>query len=209
MSVENQKAKQVIIDEIKEKLDKAQSAVVVDYLGITVAQANEMRSKLRDANVDYTVYKNTLMSRAIKGTKYGELEQILAGPSALALSYEDAVAPARVLAGAIKSFNKMEFKGGIIEGKYYDADGVKSIAALPSRDELIAKFLGSIQSPVGTFVRTLAAIAEDKESGAGAAEVKAEAQAEEAAPEAAAETQAADVTEEAGTESQEATATEE
>lgn len=165
MSVEHQQAKQAVIDEIKGKLDRAQSAVVIDYIGITVEEADNMRRKLRDANVDYKVYKNTLVSRAIKGTKFEELDQVLSGPSAFALSYEDAVAPARALAGIIKEFNKMSFKAGVIEGSYFDADGVKSIAALPSRDEMIAKFLGSIQSPVSKFVRTLQAIADDKAAG--------------------------------------------
>lgn len=195
MSVEHQQAKQAVIDEIKGKLDRAQSAVVIDYIGITVEEADNMRRKLREANVDYKVYKNTLVSRAIKGTKYEELDQVLSGPSAFALSYEDAVAPARVLAGIIKEFNKMSFKAGVIEGSYFDADGVKSIAALPSRDEMIAKFLGSIQSPVSKFVRTLQAIADDKAAGnpqeAAPAETAEAAPAEAAAPETAPATESA------------------
>lgn len=162
MSVENLKAKQAIIDEIKEKLEKAQSCVVVDYMGITVEEADAMRKKLREAEVDYTVYKNTLVKRAIDGTEYAELAQVLEGPSAIAISYGDAVAPARVLNGIIKDLKKMEFKAGVIEGTYFDAKGVTSIAALPSRDELIAKFMGSIQSPVSAAVRTFQAIADAK-----------------------------------------------
>ena len=162
MSVEHLQQKQAVIDEIKEKLEKAQSAVVVDYLGITVAQADAMRKKLREANIDYTVYKNTLVNRAIEGTKYEPLKDSLSGPSAFAISYDDAVAPARVISGIIKEYKKMEFKAGVIEGTYFDAEGVKAIAALPSRDELIAKFMGSIQSPVSKFARTLQAIAEAK-----------------------------------------------
>ena len=108
MSVEAQKAKQVIIDEIKEKLDGAQSAVVIDYMGITVAQADAMRKKLREANVDYTVYKNTLVKRAIAGTEFEGLAEVLDGPSALAISKEDATAPARVLTEVIKDFKKMD-----------------------------------------------------------------------------------------------------
>ena len=162
MSVEHLKQKQAVIDEIKEKLEKAQSAVVIDYIGISVAQADAMRRKLREANVDYTVYKNTLVSRAIEGTKYEALKDVLSGPSAFAFSYDDAIAPARVLSGVIKEYKKMDFKAGVIEGTYYDADGVKAIAALPSRDELIAKFMGSIQSPVSKFVRTLQAVADAK-----------------------------------------------
>ena len=110
------KQKQIIIDEIKDKFERAESAVVIDYMGITVAEADEMRKKLREAEVDYTVYKNTLVKRAIEGTKYEALGEILEGPSGFAFSYDDATAPARVLNDARKAYKKMEFKGGIIEG---------------------------------------------------------------------------------------------
>ncbi len=154
--------KQAIIDEIKAKLETAQSAIVIDYAGITVEEANAMRKGLREANVDYKIYKNTLMKRAIEGTDYAELEQILEGPSAFAMSDEDATAPARVLAKVMKDLDKMSFKGGVVEGAFYDAEGLAKLAKIPSREVLIAKFMGSIQSPVGAFVRTLAAIAEEK-----------------------------------------------
>ncbi|MBN7774589.1 50S ribosomal protein L10 [Clostridium aminobutyricum] len=162
MSIEAQKEKQLIIDEIKGKLEKAQSAVVVDYIGITVAEADSMRKKLRDANVDYTVYKNTLVKRAIEGTKYEGLAEVLEGPSALAFGYEDAVAPARLLNGIIKDYKKMAFKAGVVEGTLFNADGIQAVASLPSREELIAKFMGSIQSPVSKAVRTFQAIADAK-----------------------------------------------
>lgn len=161
-SQEHLNQKQAVIDEIKGKLDKAQSAVVIDYMGITVAEADSMRKRLREANVDYTVYKNTLMSRAIKGTNFEGLQEVLEGPSAFAFGYADAVTPAKVLADIIKDYKKMAFKGGIIEGQFYDAESVKNIAALPSRDQLIAKFMGSIQSPVSKLVRTFQAIADAK-----------------------------------------------
>lgn len=163
MSVEAKKEKQLIIDEIKGKLEKASSAVVIDYIGITVAQADSMRKKLREADVDYTVYKNTLVKRAIEGTEFAALADVLEGPSALAISYDDAVAPARVINGAIKEFKKMEFKAGVVEGNYFDAKGMEAIASLPSRDELIAKFMGSINSPVSKAVRTFQAIADAKQ----------------------------------------------
>ncbi len=162
MSVENLKKKQSVIDEIKEKLEKAESAVVIDYMGISVEQADAMRKRLRDADVDYTVYKNKMVSRAIKDTKFAELENVLSGPSAFAFSYGDPMAPAKILSGIMKDFKKMEFKAGIFDGTMYDADGVKAIAMLPSRDELISKFMGSILSPVSKFARTLQAIAEQK-----------------------------------------------
>lgn len=162
MSVEAKQQKQLIIDEIKSKLENAQSAVVIDYMGINVAEADAMRKKLREANVDYTVYKNTLVKRAIEGTDYAQLAEALEGPSAVAISTEDATAPARVLNGIIKEYKKMEFKAGVVEGTYYDKEGISKIAEIPSRDELIAKFMGSIQSPVSKMVRTFAAIAEAK-----------------------------------------------
>ena len=157
--------KQVVINEIKDKFQKAQSAIVVDYIGITVEQADKMRKNLREADVDYTIYKNTLVKRAIEGTDYEKLEEVLKGPSAFAISYDDVTAPARLINDAIKEFKKMSFKGGIIEGTYYDAEGLKTIAMIPSKEELIAKFMGSIQSPVGKAVRTFAAIAEAKAEG--------------------------------------------
>lgn len=172
--------KQKVIDEIKGKFDKSKSAVAVDYIGITVSEADEMRKALREEDVDYTVYRNTMVIRAIEGTDFEAMTDILKGPSAFAFSYEDATAPARVINDAIKKFKKMEFKGGFVEGTYYDADGIKEIAKIPSRDTLIAKFMGSISSPIGKAVRTLAAIAEAKAEGGEATE----APAEEATPEA-------------------------
>ena len=163
MSVEAQKSKQVIIDEIKEKLDGAQSAVVVDYMGISVAQADAMRKKLREADVDYTVYKNTLIKRAIEGTEFAGLADVLEGPSAIAISKDDATAPARVLNEIIKDYKKMEFKAGVVEGNLFDKDGIQTIADIPSRDVLIAKFMGSIQSPISKAVRTFQAIADAKQ----------------------------------------------
>lgn len=164
MSVEAKQQKQQIIDEIKGKLETAQSAVVIDYMGINVAEADAMRKKLREAGVDYTVYKNTLMKRAIDGTDFAPLADVLEGPSAIAISSEDATAPARVLNEIIKDFKKMEFKAGVVEGNFYDKAGIEKIAEIPSRDVLIAKFMGSIQSPVSKAVRTFQAIADAKEA---------------------------------------------
>ena len=162
MSVEAKQQKQAVIDEIKAKLDGAEAVILVDYMGITVAQADALRKELRENDIDYTVYKNTLMKRAIAGTDFEPLGDAMEGPSAIAISKTDATAPGRILKKAMKDFNKMEFKAGVVEGVYYDKDGIEQIASIPSREELLAKFLGSIQSPVSKFVRTLAAIADDK-----------------------------------------------
>ncbi len=166
--------KQVIIDEIKGKLEKAQAAVVIDYMGTTVVQADAMRKKLREADVDYTVYKNTLMKRAIQGTVFECLEPVLQGPSALAISYDDATAPARVLNEVIEEYKKMEFKAGVVEGEFFDKDRIAEIAKIPSRDNLIAKFMGSIQSPITNFTRVLNQIAEQQGGAGGEQEATAE-----------------------------------
>lgn len=160
MSVEAKQAKQVVIDEIKGKFDKAVSVVVVDYLGITVAEADAMRKSLREANVDFTVYKNTLVKRAIAGTPDEVLSDVLKGSSAFAFCEEDATASARIIEKSIKSFKKMAFKGGMVEGKFYDAAQIEELSKIPSREELIARFMGSVQSPVSQLVRTFKAIAD-------------------------------------------------
>ena len=161
---EAQKQKQLIIDEIKDKFERAESAVVIDYIGITVAEADSMRKKLREADVDYTVYKNTLVKRAIAGTEYEALSEVLEGPSGLAFSFTYATAPARVLNESIKEFKKMEFKGGVVEGEVYNKEDIQAIASIPSREVLISKFMGSIQSPIANFARVVSQIAEQKEA---------------------------------------------
>ena len=158
------KQKQLIIDEIKDKFERAESAVVIDYIGITVAQADAMRKKLREANVDYTVYKNTLVKRAIAGTEWEALSEVLEGPSGFAFSYDDATAPARVLNESIKEYKKMELKGGVVEGAVYGKEDMQAIANIPSREVLISKFMGSIQSPIANFARVVQQIAEAKEA---------------------------------------------
>ncbi|MDR0425220.1 MAG: 50S ribosomal protein L10 [Clostridiales Family XIII bacterium] len=194
-SAEHLKEKQAVIDEIKDKFGKAQSAIVIDYIGISVAEADVMRKKLREAEVDYKVYKNTLVKRAIEGTGYAALSDALAGPSAIAFGFEDAVAPARVLNGIFKDFKKMEFKAGIIEGTFFNMESLKEVAMLPTKGELIGRFLGSIQSPISTLTRTFKAIADAMEDGTLASAKPADeaaAPAAEAAPEAEAAAPAAE-----------------
>ena len=167
MSVEAKAAKQVVIDEIKSKFDKAGSVVVVDYLGLTVAEADKMRADLRKEGVDFTVYKNTLIRRAIDGTDFAGLADgdTLKGSTALAFSSEDDVtAGARVVSKAIKDFKKMAFKGGVVEGTVYDKSQIEEFANIPGRDVLIARFMGSIQSPMTKLALTLKAIAEAQEA---------------------------------------------
>ena len=175
--------KQPIVDEISGVINGAQSVVVVDYLGLTVAEDTQLRKQLREAGVTYKVYKNTLVNRAIQGTEFEGLKDVLEGPSAFAVSTE-ATAPARILAKFAKTAPALEIKAGVVEGTFYDAEGMKAIAAVPSRDELLGKLLGSIQSPITNLARVLNQIAE--QGGAADAAVEA-APAEDAAEEAPAE----------------------
>ena len=184
--------KQPIVQEISEQIKDAQSVVVVDYRGLTVAEDTQLRKQLREAGITYKVYKNTLVNRAIEGTEFASLADSLEGPNAFAISKTDATAPARILAKFAKTAPKLEIKAGVVEGTFYDEAGMKAIATIPSREELLSKFLGSIQSPITNLARVLNQIAE--KGGAADVEVKAEAPAEEApveeAPAEAAETPA-------------------
>ena len=152
--------KQPIVQEISEMINGAQSVVVVDYRGLTVAEDTQLRKQLREAGVSYKVYKNTLVNRAVEGTEFESLRDSLEGPNAFAVSTEDATAPARVLAEFAKKAPSLEIKAGVVEGTFYDKDGIQVIASIPSRDELLAKFLGSIQSPITNFARVIKQIAE-------------------------------------------------
>ena len=156
--------KQPIVDEIKASLEGAQGVVVVDYRGLTVEQDTQLRKQLREAGVTYKVYKNTMIRFAAKGTEFEALEPHLEGPTALAVSKEDATAPARVLAEFAKKADKLELKAGVVEGTYYDEKGIQVIATIPSREILLGKLLGSIQSPIANFARVINQIAEAKEA---------------------------------------------
>ena len=173
--------KQPIVDEISAVIKDAQSVVVVDYRGLTVAEDTQLRKQLREAGVSYKVYKNTLVSRAVEGTEFESLRDSLEGPNAFAVSTEDATAPARVLAEFAKKAPNLEIKAGVVEGTFYDAEGMKAIASVPSREVLLSKLLGSLQSPITNLARVLNQIAE--KGGAADAAVEA-APAEEAAAEA-------------------------
>lgn len=152
--------KQPIVEEISANIAGAQSVVLVDYRGLTVEQDTELRKQLREAGVTYKVYKNTFMTRAFKGTEFEGLAPYLNGPSAVAISTTDATAPARVLAEFAKKANKLEIKGGVVEGNVYDAKGMDAIASIPSREVLISRLLGSMQSPIANFARVINQIAE-------------------------------------------------
>ena len=152
--------KQPIVAEISELLNGAASAVVVDYRGLTVEQDTQLRKKLRESEVSYKVYKNTMIRFAVKGTEFEALVPHLEGPTALAVSKTDATAPARVLADFAKTADKLELKAGVVEGTYYDEKGIQVIATIPSREVLLGRLLGSMQSPVANCASVLNQIAE-------------------------------------------------
>ena len=172
--------KQPIVQEISEAINGAASVVVVDYRGLTVAEDTQLRKQLREAGISYKVYKNTLVSRAVEGTEFESLREVLEGPSAFAISAEDATAPARVLAEFAKKAPKLEIKAGVVEGTFFDAEGMKEISSIPSREILLGRLLGSMQSPIANFARVLNQIAENGGE-AVAKEETAEAPAEETA----------------------------
>ena len=187
--------KQPIVEEISEAIKDAQSVVLVDYRGLTVAQDTQLRKELREAGVVYKVYKNTMMNFAFKGTDFEALAPFLEGPSAAAISKTDATAPARVIAKFAKTAKDLEIKAGVVEGQFYDAKGMEAIANIPSREELLSKLLGSIQSPITNVARCMNQLAE-KGGAAGAAPAE-EAKQEAPAAEEAKVEEAAPVAEEA------------
>ena len=152
--------KQPIIDEISAGIKDAQSVVLVDYRGLTVAQDTALRKELREAGIVYKVCKNTMMKRAFEGTDFAQLDEYLEGPSAIAISKDDATAPARILAKFAKDAKALELKAGVVEGEKYDAAGLAELAKIPSREELISRLLGSMQSPITNLARVLNQIAE-------------------------------------------------
>lgn len=152
--------KQPIVQEISDVIKDSQTVVVVDYRGLSVAEDTLLRKQLREAGVSYKVYKNTLVSRAIEGTPYESLKDVLEGPNAFAVSKDDATAPARLLAEFAKKAPALEIKAGVVEGSFYDAEGMKEIAKIPSREVLISRLLGSMQSPITNLARVLNQIAE-------------------------------------------------
>ncbi|MGN0243290.1 MAG: 50S ribosomal protein L10 [Lachnospiraceae bacterium] len=152
--------KQPIVEEIQGLLKDAKAMVAVDYRGLTVEQDTQLRKKLREAGVVYKVYKNTLIKRAIDGSEYAEMASQLEGPTAIALSSDDVTAPARIIVDFAKEAPALEVKAAVVEGTYYDVDGVKALASIPSREVLLSKLLGSMQSPITNFARVIKQIAE-------------------------------------------------
>ncbi|MCD7814841.1 MAG: 50S ribosomal protein L10 [Lachnospiraceae bacterium] len=154
--------KKPIVEEISANIKDAESVVLVHYSGITVEADTQLRKELREAGIIYKVYKNTMMNFAFKDTPCEALAQHLEGPNALAISKTDATAAARIISGYAKKAPTMKMLAGVVEGTYYDENGVAALATIPSRDELLGKLFGSIQSPVTNLARVLNQIAEAK-----------------------------------------------
>lgn len=177
--------KKQIVAGLTEQLKNAVSGVFVDYCGLTVEQDTQLRNKLREAGVEYKVVKNTLTRLAADAVGFNELDPILNGPTALAVSMTDEVAPAKVIADFAKDNEKLEIKSGFLDGRVMSLDEVKTLAATPNRDTLIAKIMGSLNAPTSKLVRTLQALVDN---GVEPADIKKAVSAAEApAPEAPAE----------------------
>jgi large subunit ribosomal protein L10 len=148
--------KEQTVAEIKDRFARATAVILVDYRGLTVKELQDLRVKLRESDSELRVYKNTLTEIAMRELAMPDLGSLLEGPSAFTFTYGDPVAPAKALVAFQKDHKALELKGGFIERSITDVNGVKSLAALPSREELIAKLLGTMQNPVSGFVRVLA-----------------------------------------------------
>ena len=163
------------IDAIKEKIEKAQLAVITEYKGYSVEEITKLRRELQKENGDYMVTKNTLAKVAIKGTKYEVMSDLMKGPIAIAFGFEDQVSPAKIVSNFIKTSKKGEILGAVLDGNLLSADDAKALANLPSKEELFAKMLGSINSPatgitlginavMASLTRAMAAVRDQKEA---------------------------------------------
>lgn len=156
-------AKKVRVEEITEKFQTAATAVVVDYRGLSVSQVTELRKQLREAGVEFKVYKNTMTRRAVEVAGLEGLNESLTGPNAIAFSTEDVVAPAKIINDFAKKNEHLEIKAGVIEGAIATADDIKALAELPSREGLLSMLLSVLQAPMRNFAVVTKAVAEQKE----------------------------------------------
>lgn len=156
--------KRPVVEEIAALVNGAAGVVLTDARGLTVEQDTKLRKALRENGVTYKVYKNTMLNLAFTGTEFESLKADLKGPTAIAVSKEDGTAPARILAQHAKEFKLLELKSAVVDGTYYDTKGVEVLSTIPSRNELLSKFLGSIQSPLANFARVVNQIAEKAEA---------------------------------------------
>ncbi|WP_440113208.1 50S ribosomal protein L10 [Paenibacillus sp. QZ-Y1] len=159
-------AKQESVDAVTAKLRESATTVVVDYRGLNVAQVTELRKQLREAGIEFQVLKNTLLRRAATAAELGELNEVLTGPTAIAFSADDVVAPAKILNDFAKKNDALELKGAVVEGRVIGAEEVKALAELPSREGLLSMLLSVLQAPVRNFALAVKAVADKEEQGA-------------------------------------------
>jgi len=160
----NRELKEAKVAEIKEKLEKSKSVVISKYQGLNVEEDTILRKTLREAGVEYKVYKNSLVTLAAKELKLDGIVEYLEGPVTIAFGYEDVTLAARLLNDFAKTHKQLELKAGIVEGEIYDAEKINQLATIPSKEVLIAKLLGSIKSPLSNFAYLLNAIKDSKEN---------------------------------------------
>ncbi len=150
--------KQNAVSEIVDKMQRAQSIVMLNYRGLTVEEVSKLRSEFRAAGIEYKVIKNNMLKRAADELKIEGADDYFKGPTAVAFGYDDPVAPAKILCKFVKDVKKTEIKGGILAGKAMDAQGIENLSKLPSKEELIAKMLGSMNAPITKLASALSAI---------------------------------------------------
>ncbi len=149
--------KAAVISEVEDKLREAKTTVLADYRGLTVKEISQLRRELSAEGVDFKVYKNTLVKRAVDNSKIDDLGEHLVGPTAVAFSYEDPIAPIKLLAKFAKTNNALALKCGLMEGNFLDAAGIKAVAALPSREALLGSLVGTLQAPISGLANVLSA----------------------------------------------------
>lgn len=158
--------KAAIVDEVADKMKAAVSMVIVDYRGLTVEEVTDLRKQLRDAGVEMKVIKNSILVRAAAKAGLDELDEVFAGPTAVAFSHEDVVAPAKIMSSFAKTAQALELKGGVIEGKVSSVDDIKALAKLPSREGLLSMLLSTLQAPIRNVACAVKAVADKDEEAA-------------------------------------------
>lgn len=159
----NRQLKEAKVSEIREKMEKSKSIILSTYQGNNAEADTKLRKTLREAGVEYKIYKNSLVILAAKELGFEGLEAYLEGPVAVAFGYEDATAPARLLNEFAKTSKSVDLKAGIVDGRVYNTETIKQIAEIPSKEILIAKLLGSFKAPLSNLAYLLNAIKEQKE----------------------------------------------
>ncbi|WP_100012634.1 50S ribosomal protein L10 [Lentibacillus sediminis] len=160
--------KKQVVEEITDKFRQSQTTLIVDYRGLDVAEVTELRKELREAGIDFKVYKNTMTRRAVENVELTDLNELLTGPNAVAFSNDDVVAPARILNDFAKKHDALEIKGGVIEGRVASLDEIKELATLPDYEGMVSMLLSVLQAPIRNFAYAAKSVADQKEEQQGA-----------------------------------------